>query len=49
MVYMLGLFPFRLSILMDVRVTTRKTVNATDKPTNKEKSVVSIISWAAKK
>ena len=48
-VYMLGLFPFLLRILMDVKVTMRKTVNATDKPTKREKSVAIISScWAAK-
>ena len=47
---MLGLVPFRRSILMDVKVTMRKTVRATDKPTNREKSVAIISScWAAKK
>ena len=49
-VYMLGLLPFLLKILMDVRVTMRKTVNATDRPTKREKSVAIISScWAAKK
>ena len=49
-VYMLGLLPFLLKILMDVKVTMRKTVNATDRPTKREKSVAIISScWAAKK
>jgi hypothetical protein len=35
---------------MDVKVTMRKTVSATDNPTNREKSVAIISScWAAKK
>ena len=47
---MLGLVPFLLKILMDVKVTMRKTVSATDNPTNREKSVAIISScWAAKK
>jgi hypothetical protein len=40
--YMLGLLPFFLRILIEVTVTTRKTVRATLKPTNREKSVSNI-------
>ena len=46
---MFGLFPFLRKSLMDVKVTMRKTVNATDRPTKREKSVAIISScWAAK-
>ena len=48
MVYMLGDLPFRRKILIDVKVTTRKTTVATDRPMSKEKSSSSI-SWAGKK
>ncbi len=43
---MLGLRPLRLRILIEVRLTTRKTVKATVNPIKSEKSF-STISWAA--
>ena len=46
---MLGLVPFLLKILMDVKVTMRKTVSATDRPTKSEKSVAIISSCLAAK
>ena len=46
MVYMDGLRPFFLRILMEVSVTKRKTSKATERPTNREKSVASISWWA---
>ena len=42
MVYMLGLLPFLLINLMDVRVTIKKTTSATERPTSNEKSVCSM-------
>ena len=47
MVYMLGLRPFRLRIRIEVKLTTKKTVNATVNPIKREKSF-STISWAEK-
>ena len=48
MVYMLFEFPFLRRILMDVRVTARKTTVATESPISREKSS-STISWAETK
>ena len=41
-VYMLGLRPFRLRIRIEVKLTTKKTVNATVKPIKSEKSFSTI-------
>jgi hypothetical protein len=43
---MLGLRPFRLRIRIEVKLTTKKTVNATVNPIKREKSF-STISWAS--